>query len=76
MQQVKVDDVVREIGLAIQQGRLPERFRAVDVRRACPGWDYRTYNNFLPKYRLGNPGGHKVYFRRNPDGTYSLLSLM
>ena len=70
---MQVEDVVREIGLAIRQGRLPERFRAADVRRACPGWDYRTYNNSLPKYRLGNPGGHKVYFRRNRDGTYSLL---
>lgn len=37
VQQVQVDDVVREIGLAIRQDRLPERFRAEDVRCACPG---------------------------------------
>ena len=70
---MKVTDVVEKIRRAIEQGTLPERFRAADVRRACPGWDYRTYNNSLPKYRLGNPGGHPVYFRRNADGSYSLL---
>ena len=73
MQELTVKDIVGKIRRAIEQGTLSERFRAADVRRACPGWDYRTYNNFLPKYRLGNPGGHAVYFKRNPDGTYSLV---
>lgn len=68
-----VTEIVEEMRRAIERGALPDRFRAADVRRACPGWDYRTYNNFLPKYRLGNPGNHAVYFRRHPDGSYSLL---
>jgi len=34
-----------------------------------------TYNVFLPKHRVGNPGGYTAYFRRNPDGSYSLLDL-
>ena len=73
MPDIPVTDIVGCMRRAIEQGTLPERFRAVDVRRSCPGWDYRTYNNFLPKYRLGNPGGHAVYFKRNSDGSYSLL---
>lgn len=73
MHDIQVAEIVECMRRAIKNGTLTERFRAADVRKSCPGWDYRTYNNFLPKYRLGNPGGHTVYFKRNPDGSYSLL---
>lgn len=52
---------------------LPQRFRADDVRRACPGWTENTYGVFLPKHRLGNPGACTEYFERHGDGSYSLL---
>jgi hypothetical protein len=64
-----VEDI-RRVG---HEGRLLERFRSDDVRRACPGWANHTYSNFLPKHREGNPGGERAYFQQNADGTYSLL---
>ena len=36
---------VVDICQARSRGRLPERFRAADVRKACPGWKERTYTN-------------------------------
>jgi len=65
---------VEDIRAARRRGRLQQRFRADDVRRACPGWADHTYGVFLPKHRVGNPGGHTAYFEQNPDGSYSLLS--
>ena len=64
-----VDDIRR----ARRESRLPERFCAKDIRRACPGWADRTYTNFPPKHRRGNPGGYTAYFEQHPDGSYSLL---
>lgn len=57
---------------ARREGRLPPRFRAEDVRKACPGWASRTYSVFLSKHRRGNPGGYTVYFEPHNDGSYSL----
>jgi hypothetical protein len=65
---------VMEIQSARRRGSLPERFRADDVRRTCPGWADSTYSVFLPKHRLGNPGGYTAYFRQHSDGSYSLLA--
>ena len=65
---------MEDIRLAQAQGRLGDRFSADDVRGACPGWAEHTYGVFLPKHRLGNPGGYTAYFRRDADGSYSLLS--
>jgi hypothetical protein len=64
-----VDDIRR----ARRAGALPEHFRPVDVRRACPGWAAHTYGAFLPKHRLGNPGGYTAYFEQHADGSYSLI---
>ena len=52
--------------------KLGKRFRAADVKRACPGWNERTYSNFLPKHRVGNPGGNTELFVQHEDGSYSL----
>lgn len=63
---------VVDICRARSRGKLPERFRAADVRKACPGWAEPTYTNFLPKHRVGNPGGYTAYFEQHADGSYSL----
>ena len=68
-----VSRLVADIRRARAQGRLPDRFKPADVRRACPGWADHTYGVFLPKHREGNPGGYTAYFRQHSDGTYSLL---
>lgn len=64
---------VDDIRHALDEGRLPRRFRGSDLKRACPGWAERTYAVFLPKHRVGNPGGYTVYFEQHPDGSYSLI---
>ena len=64
-----MDDIRR----ARRSGVLPRRFRSGDVRKACPGWAEHTYGVFLPKHRVGNPGGYTEYFVQHDDGTYSLL---
>ena len=65
--------LVEDIRQAIRRGTLAKRFRGADVRKACPGRSHRTYTNFLPKHRLGNPGGYTAYFNRHADGSYSLI---
>ncbi len=67
-----MDPTIVDICRARSRGRLPERFRAADVRKACPGWAERTYTNFLSKHRVGNPSGYTAYFERHADGSYSL----
>lgn len=64
---------VKDIRMALQTGKLANRFRADDVRKACPGWANNTYGVFLPKHCIGNPGGYTAYFKRHSDGSYSLL---
>ena len=66
-----VDDICQ----ARRLGKLPERFRAADVRKACPGWAKGTYSTFLPKHRVGKPKGETAYFERHADGSYSLSAL-
>jgi hypothetical protein len=36
-------------------------------------WAEHTYGVFLPKHRVGNPGGYTEYFQQHPDGTYRLI---
>lgn len=64
---------VEDINRARKSGRLAKRFSPRDVRRACPGWADSTYAVFLPKHRVGNPGGYTPYFVQHKDGSYSLL---
>lgn len=71
---VAVSRFVDDVREARADGRLDDRFRPDDVRRTCPGWARHTYEVFLLQHRLGNPGGHTPYFRRHPDGSYSLLA--
>ena len=64
---------VEDIRRARRERRLAERFRAADLREACPGWANTTYSVFLPKHRVGNPAGYTAYFRQHADGSYSLI---
>ena len=64
---------VEDIRCARREDRLPPRFSPKNVQTACPGWAERTYGVFLPKHRVGNPGGYTPYFRQHPDGSYSLI---
>jgi hypothetical protein len=67
-----VSRFLEDIRRARRSGSLPHSFRARDVRVACPGWAPQTYSVFLPKHRVGNPGGYTEYFVQHVDGTYSL----
>lgn len=64
---------LEDIKMAVRNGKLKEPFRALDVKVTCPGWSDKTYSNFLPKHRRGNPGGYTEYFVRHPDGSYVLI---
>ena len=70
-----VSRFVEDIRRARAAGRLGERFRAADVRRACPGWAARTYSVFLPKHREGNPGSYTACFRQNRRQELQLAEL-
>ena len=63
---------MNDIRRAVSEGRLEEPFSGSDVERACPGWGKRTYSVFLPKHRVGNPGGYTAYFIRVDAGLYRL----
>ncbi len=63
---------INDIRRAVRAGELRKRFRAADVRRACPGWSQKTYSNFLPKHRVDNPGCDTELFVRHEDGSNSL----
>lgn len=58
---------------AIQQRLLGEPFTNRDFRRACPGLGAGTYNAFLDKHALGNPGGQTELFARAAPGRFCLL---
>ena len=66
--------IIESIKHALKEKRLPEKFRSEEFRKACHGFAPHTYSNFLPKHRVGNPGGYTEYFKQHLDGSYSLLS--
>jgi hypothetical protein len=43
------------------------------VKKACPGWEDATYPVFLPKHRVGYPGGHTELFIRVKPGFYKTI---
>ena len=65
-------DLYCTIVKAIKAGVLIEPFRAIDIRKACPGFADNTYSNFLPKHRLGN-GRTSELFERIASGKYRCL---
>ena len=68
---------VLAIDRAIKEGRLPESFRASDIRKAIPPprFAYDTYSHFLPKHEKDKAGDNKVkaYFERVSTGLYRRL---
>lgn len=58
---------------AFKSGNLNEPFRAGDLRKACPGFAEGTCGTFLPKHRVGNPGGDSELFERVSRGRYKLV---
>ena len=59
--------------MARQEDRLRPIFGPKEVAVACPGWSKRTYSVFLPKHRVGNPGGDTELFDRVGPGLYRIL---
>jgi hypothetical protein len=62
-----------QIYSSVKNGRLKEPFGPDDVKRACPGWAQRTYNNFLSKHAVGNPSKTTELFQRIGPGRYRTL---
>jgi len=58
---------------AVKKGKLKEPFRKADFARACPGFREETYNTFLHKHSVGNPGGNSELFERVGPGRFKLL---
>lgn len=62
-------DTIRRIRKAMAAGRLNAHFRADNVNKAL-GIDFAA--TFLPKHRVGNPGGNTELFVRISAGLYRL----
>lgn len=60
---------IREIRRAVRSGTLPTKFTPVQVNEAI-GIDWA--GTFLPKHRVGNPGGYTELFVRIAKGLYKL----
>jgi hypothetical protein len=66
-----VDDrkTIRQIKQAVAAGKIPRVFKPPDVNKALEiGWA----GTFLPKHRVGNPGGNTELFVQVERGTYRL----
>ena len=58
---------------AVRSGDLKEPFTIADFRRSCPGFGKGTYNAFLHKHAVGNPGGNSALFERVAPGRFKLV---
>lgn len=58
---------------AIKQGRLKEPFANYDFRIACPGLGDGTYEAFLHKHRVDNPGGNSELFEKVGPNRFKLV---
>ena len=65
--------VYSQIIRAINNGILVEPFARNNFRKACPGLGEGTYNAFLDKHRLGNPGGNSELFEKVAPGRFKLI---
>ena len=57
----------------VKSGSLKEPFSNLDFRNACPGFGEGTYQAFLHKHRVGNPGGNSELFVLVSKGRFSLV---
>jgi hypothetical protein len=65
--------VYRCIVEAVRGGKLEEPFTRDDFRKGCPNFGEGTYNAFLDKHSLRNPGGESELFERVAPGRFRLL---
>ncbi len=54
-------------------GRLKEPFTKEDFLSACPGLGDGTYNAFLHKHRVGNPGANSELFELVMPGKFRCI---
>ena len=62
-------DIARRILEAVQRGALPRKFTPEQVSRTIK-ISLDTARTFLPKHRIGNPGGFSELFVRVARGLY------
>ncbi len=65
--------VYRSIIEAIKQGKLSEPFTNDDFRNARLGLCEGTYNAFLHKHRVDNPGGNSELFTKVGPSQFKLV---
>lgn len=58
---------------AVKSEKLKEPFTKEDFRKACPNFGEGTYNTFLWKHRVGNPGGNTELFRKIAPRKFELV---
>ena len=64
--------LIEEIRAAVEAGRLKEPFSPADVIQAGVECAASTPGTFLPKHRVGNPGGNTELFIQVVPGRYRL----
>jgi hypothetical protein len=52
---------------------LKEPFSRREFKKACPGFGEGTYNAFLDKHALGNPGEASELLERVAPGKFKLI---
>ena len=62
--------VYKSIVDAVRSGRLKEPFTKEDIKEKCPGLGKGTYNAFLHKHRVDNPGGSSELFELVGPGSF------
>ena len=65
--------VYKAIVEAIRSASLKEPFAQGDFREQCPGFGQGTYNAFLYKHRVGNPGGKSELFELVNSGSFKCV---
>jgi len=58
---------------AVKAAKLKEPFSKADFKKACPGFGLGTYNAFLDKHTVGNPGGNSELFARTSPGLFKCV---
>ena len=62
-------ETIRKIRQAVSKGTIPALFRVADVNKALK---IHWAGVFLPKHRVGNPGGYTELFVQIERGCYRL----
>lgn len=65
--------VYEAIVTAVKMGALAEPFSKDAFRSACSGFGNGTYNAFLDKHAVGNPGENSELFERVSPGRFRCL---